>query len=958
MKDLSIDLETWSTVDIAKAGHYRYIMDDSFEILLFGVKVDEMPTVVYDLTKDEVPDWLIEALKDPKVTKHAWNASFEINALNKCGYYTPVTQWQDTMIHAAYLGFPLKLETAGKALGIPEDKQKAMTGKALIRYFSKPCKPTKTNGGRTRNLPHHDTAKWKLYIEYNRQDVESEHYIESLLSDLPVPDQVWREWYEDFSINYRGVRVDDQLVDGAMKFDERASQELTERATELTGLDNVKSNTQMLKWLRENYSEDVTSVAKGTVEELLAKEDIPDDVREVLLLRQKMAKSSTAKYDAMRRAECSDGRIRGLLQFYGAAHTGRFAGRLVQMQNLPRNSMSTLNDAREMVRKGEYQKVKAIYGNVPDTLSQLIRTAFIPSEGGKFITSDFSAIEARVIAWLAGEQSVIDSFLQGKDIYCHMASQMFGVPVEKHGVNGDLRQKGKIAILACIAEGQEVLTDQGLVPIEKVTTDMKLWDGESWVTHEGVIYKGVQDVYEYEGLTATKDHIVYEAGQQRPIRFEDASSCGAHLLRTESGGQEIRLGDCDLIRETMERELEPMLRTDEMQRLRKSRMADSGQPNKGHLKRVPKLLAAKADSVMARPQTDRGQTEMSESTRPKLRKLRRPGDTLLLQQRDRSRTVHDTDTRSSEQIYGNRPNKRQRELREGEPPLGDQKTEHVEHQENGSLRMGSKVLAVCKVGGNKKTVTRFDPRRYHQRCGDGGIRETGELARYRGKARVYDIRNAGPNHRFTVSGCLVHNCGYGGSVGAMMKMGALNMGLKEEELPDIVQMYREANPHIVSLWWDLEGAAKAVVQDCNAVGVDVRGLHVRMVEAKSATFMVITLPSGRELFYCNPFLQDGSLLYYGTNQTTRKFEPIETYGGRLVENVVQAIARDCLCVTISRVIKAGYRPVMHIHDEIIIDADKSQKLEDVNAIFAEPIPWAPGLPLKGDGFESQYYMKD
>lgn len=653
MKDLSIDIETYSSIDIGKAGAYRYAESEDFEVLLFAYKVDDHPTEVVDLASGEaIPDEITDALKDPAITKHAYNAAFEWWCLNQAGYETPIDQWECTMIHGMYCGYPAGLEAIGKAIGLPEDKQKLTIGKALIKYFCGPCKPTKSNGGRERNLPGHDMAKWELFRTYNRQDVETEYAIARRLNLWPVPDQVWTEWRHDIEMNARGVAVDRDLVAGAIALSDRRSTELMERARELTQLANPKSNPQLLGWINRQGIE-VDNLQKATIEDLL-ETDLPDDVAEVLRIRQQIGKTSVTKYEAMERAVCDDGRIRGLLQFYGANRTGRWAGRLVQVQNLPRNYIGTLDDAREMVRAQNYAGLRAIYGNVPDTLSQLIRTAFVPAPGNKFIVSDFSAIEARVIAWLAGEDWVLDVFKSGGDIYCATASQMFGVPVEKHGINGDLRQKGKVATLAL---------------------------------------------------------------------------------------------------------------------------------------------------------------------------------------------------------------------------------------------------------------------------------------------------------------------GYQGGTTALISMGALKMGIPEEELPEIVDKWRLANPHIVGLWARVDKLTTYTVE--TAQPTYLSGITFRLEGGNDTDQRALTieLPSGRKLFYQSPHIGKNrfgrpSIHYMGTNQTTRKWEDHETYGGKLVENIVQAIARDCLAMTLERVIAAGYKPVMHIHDEIVIDATPDQKLDDVNAIFAEPIPWAPGLPLRGAGFESSYYMKD
>lgn len=653
MEHLSIDIETYSSVDILKAGLYKYAESDDFEIMLFAYKVDTNPVKVVDLARGEtIPTNIQEALRDSNVIKHAYNAPFEWYCLQVAGYETAIEQWRCTMMHGLYCGYPAGLERIGKAIGLPEDKQKLSTGKALIKYFCTPCKATKANGGRTRNMPHHDVDKWELFKDYNAQDVEAEYEILQRLKHFEVPKIVQNEWVSDIKMNSLGVGIDTTLVEGAIDIDEKSTGELLNRAIEITGLSNPNSNAQLLGWLNKQ-DVNTPNMQKATVEKLLD-EELPENVKEMLLLRQKLGKTSVKKYEAMISAKCKDDRIRGLLQFYGANRTGRWAGRLVQVQNLPRNYISTLNSAREMVKAKNYSGLKAIYGNVPDTLSQLIRTAFIPLNGDKFIVSDFSAIEARVIAWIAGENWVLDVFKNGGDIYCATATQMFGVPVEKNGVNGDLRQKGKVATLAL---------------------------------------------------------------------------------------------------------------------------------------------------------------------------------------------------------------------------------------------------------------------------------------------------------------------GYQGGANALIAMGALNMGIAEDELPDIVSKWRLANPNIVAFWNRVEKLALHTINTGEETYLNGITFRTEMDLAYGLTYFTVQLPSGRKLFYCSPSIGTNrfgkdAIHYKDTNQTSKKWEDNETYGGKLTENIVQAIARDCLAVTLDRVIEAGYTPVMHIHDEIVIEATSGQHLDDVNDIFSMPIEWAPGLPLSGAGFESEYYMKD
>lgn len=451
MRHLNIDIETYSPNDIS-FGVYKYCESEEFEILLFSYAYDFGEVHVIDLVSGEkIPDEVIKDLRNPEVIKHAYNAQFEITCLNRAGYDTPVEQWRCTMIHGAYLGYPMGLAKLGKALGLPQDKLKDKAGAALIRYFSVPCKPTKKNGGRTRNLPKHDSDKWAAYITYNKQDVVTEMECYRRLSAFPVPEEVEKQWQIDIRMNATGVGIDRQLVEGALAIDEENKKALLEEAYELTGLSNPNSRNQLLDWLNSNTNLELEKLTKDSV--AAAMTDADDVAKKVLTIRKKLAKSSVSKYEMMASATGSDGRLRGTLQFYGANRTGRWAGRLLQVQNLPRNYIVNLDIARDLVRASNRVGLGLLFGDVSDTLSQLIRTAIIAKEGHTLCVADFSAIEARVIAWLSGETWRQKVFAEGGDIYCASASSMFGVPVVKHGVNGHLRQKGKVAELALGYQG-------------------------------------------------------------------------------------------------------------------------------------------------------------------------------------------------------------------------------------------------------------------------------------------------------------------------------------------------------------------------------------------------------------------------------------------------------------------------------------------------------------------------
>lgn len=664
-RHLSIDIETRSSVDIGKAGAYKYAQSPDFQILLFAYQMGEEPVEIIDLANGErLPNELVAALSDPDVIKHAYNAAFEWYCLNRAGFENPIDQWRCTMAHGLYCGYTAGLDATGKAIGLPQDKQKLATSKALIRYFCVPCKPTRNNGNRTWNQPWHDPKKWDLFKEYCKQDVVTEHEILARLKQFPVPDAEERQWQMDVLMNAYGVRVDTDLIDGALYIDGISTQKLTDEAVRLTGLANPNSAAQLVPWLNDHSRKspedpDVfQDIQKATVTEALGKPDeFPEEVLQMLRIRQQLGKTSIKKYVAMDTAKGEGDRVRGLTQYYGANRTGRWAGRLVQMQNLPRNYIKTLDYARKVVKAKNYDGLKLLYGNVPDTLSQLIRTAFIPSEGHKFVVADFSAIEARVIAWLAGEQWVNEVFATHGKIYEATASQMFGVPVDKIAKGNPeyaLRQKGKVATLAL---------------------------------------------------------------------------------------------------------------------------------------------------------------------------------------------------------------------------------------------------------------------------------------------------------------------GYQGGTSALIAMGALQMGLTEEELPDIVQRWRQANSRIRDLWYAVENAALAVMQTAQPQAIYglIFALEGDLVYGQS--FLTVQLPSGRKLYYPKPFLKENqfgklALHYYTVGQQTRKWEVASTYGGKMTENIVQAVARDCLAVTLERIAAKHLQVVFHVHDEVIIDAPMETTVDEICGLMAEPIPWAPGLILKGAGFESNYYMKD
>lgn len=952
MKRLSIDLETFSSIDLGKSGVYKYAESEDFEILLFAYSIDDEEVKVIDLASGEIiPKEILAALSDESVEKWAFNANFERVCLSRfLGKRLKPQGWYCTMIWSAYLGLPLSLEKVGEVLKL--DKQKMNEGKALIRYFSIPCKPTKTNGMRTRNLPHHDLEKWSTFKEYNKRDVETEMAIKKKLSAFPMPQSEWENYWIDQNINGRGILIDEVLVDSAIKFDEILREENMDRAIELTNLENPNSPLQLKEWLNKKGLE-IDSLAKKDVESAL--KNAEGDIKEVLELRQELSKSSVRKYDAMKNVKGKDNRARGLIQFYGANRTGRYSGRLIQVQNLRRNNLKDLDLARSLVKNRDYETMEILYESPSDILSQLIRTAFIPKEGSRFIISDFSAIEARVLAWIAGEQWVLDAFENGEDIYCRTASRMFGVPVEKHGVNGHLRQKGKIATLACIAEGELVLTDKGLVPIEKLTKAHKLWDGENWVSHDGVIYKGIGEVIEYDGLRATKDHIVWIEGQEKPIQFGEAAASGAHLLQSGDGRRAIRVREDYKSRKKMGEKLEFLLCPHKMSRLWKHSMARQGKFNNRKVKRMSSLLPAKTNSTMVGQKANSSKAKVYQPKRSRVQKLWRKRNKIQVSINSRGRSLFNRKIWIAKKRTRNRQNRQQWALRKRQLKICDSYRECFEQEKYCINRISSKILALCTKCCYKETFKRIKPRRNYRRCRISCIREKKKLERYRSKTRLYDIRNAGKNNRFTVSGKLVHNCGYQGALGALKAMGGIEMGLSEDELQSIVDSWREANPNIVSLWWDIDSVVKRVVK------TRTKEEYKSLVISYEKGILFIELPSKRRLAYpkakigMNRF--GGESIVYEGIVVGNKWDKTESYGGKFVENIVQAIARDILAEAMMRIENEGFNIVMHIHDEVVIESDSSS-IEEINEIMSLVPSWAPGLILDADGFESEFYKKD
>lgn len=958
MKTIGIDIETKSGADLSKCGVYKYVEDPDWEIQLFGYSIDSGPVQQVDFTKGEkIPQKIIAALQDKSIRKWAHNVGFERINLSRhiglpSGQYISPEGWYCTMVASAYNGLPRALADVGKALKLPD--QKLEEGKDLVRLFSVPRTPTKKNPSRW-NKPEDYPSEWALYCKYNIRDVEVEDKLREVL-EMP-PDSVWREMWENERINDRGVLIDQELANAAIELDSIVFDGLIEEMKALTGLENPNSPLQLKEWLsRQGINTD--TVSKDAVADLL-KQDISSDVRRVLELRLQTGKTSAKKYQAMVTAVCDDGRLHGMFRFYGASRTGRFSGSIVQLQNLKRNSMPDLDTARTLVKQRNYPILASLYDDIPDVLGQLVRTAIVPPEGKLLAVADYSAIEARVLAWLSGEKWVIDAFRNNEDLYCATASRMYHCKVEKDGENSELRARGKQAVLACIAEGSLVLTDQGLVPIEQVTTEMKLWDGKEWVTHDGVIYRGERDVITYDGLTATPDHLVYIEGQSGPVYFGLAAASGSHLIQTGDGRRTIRLGEDNQSGKEMGQELAPSLCIDTVPRVREHTVDTTKQFDEGLIEGVPKLHTNKDDSEMAGSPPDSSKAEVRESEGSALQALRCERYKVRLSECNGSRALFNSGVWPPRPENGDRPDRQQRELCSGESQVCNKEREYRQSEKYGSFSLRPEVLALCGKCSGSEAVRWTHAGSDNSRCRNCCIRETQELARNKRTARVYDIRNAGRHHRFTVSGRLVHNCGYSGGIGAIKAFAGDE--ISDSDAQDIVDSWREANPHTVQFWYALNNAAKdAVIQ---RVTTSVRvGQNQRIRFRKEGKWLLVDLPSGRHLSYYRPKI---GLNKFGT-ETVNFIDPktgvrIDIYGGSFAENCTQALARDLLCNAMHLLEEKGFCVVGHIHDECIVETPATtaeNDLQIIEQLMSTNPSWAKGLPLAAAGYVCTSYRKD
>jgi len=971
MQTLSIDIETFSTYDLKKTGVHKYVECPQFTILMLSYAIDDGDVITldfeqsskdlmeWDLDKNHLlPSEVLDALFDPNVLKTAYNAPFERTCMAAFfGEPMPAEQWECTQVKAAMVGLPMGLDNVAKAMRLPVEKD--AEGKALIKFFSTPCKPTKVNGMRTRNLPHHDPVKWQKYLDYNKQDVVVETTIRKRLAFFTMPEEEKRLWVLDQKINDLGVLIDEKLVRNCIKINEENKEVLLAEALSLTNLDNPNSAKQLQKWLSTEMGEEVKTLKKTDLPGLIAKSD-DKIVKRVIEIRQELSKTSITKYVKMLDMLCADGRVKGLVQCYGAGRTGRFAGRGIQIQNFKKNSLKDIDLARSMAKDGNAELIRWAFGSVSEILSQLLRTALVAPKGSTLVPADFSAIEARVIAWLAGEGWRIKVFNTHGKIYEASASQMFKVPVENI-VKGNpayaLRAKGKVAELACIAKGQLVLTDSGLVPIEKISILNKVWDGLNFVTHEGLIFKGYKKTLRYDGLTATFDHLVFIEGQQEPVTFGHAAATCSRLQRTGDGGENIRISKNNSTGKVLFKELDKPTGIDGMHGLQSKAMDILPCTYPEQNKRLSNLQPTTSDTQMAGQAFNSGKTTLSKPKRQRLPQLWGQGHKVQFQQCVGSRAVYARKVWYTGQKIRSGQDRQQRKLRSWQPSFYYKASEPIQPKVDRFKGMGAGRLAIRPDSCNPYAFSGVDQGPNFRKCKNSGYIKKKELAQDSGTVAVFDILNAGPNHRFTISNVLVHNCGYQGGPNALIKMGALEMGLKEKELPAIIKMWRNANPAIVQLWQTVNDAALRAVKTGEVVAIKKLLFFVRK------NVLWIKLPSGRSLAYLRPLIQEGKfgeiVTYEGMNQTTRKWERQETYGGKLVENIVQAIARDCLTFKMLQLDDAGFKIVMHIHDEIVPEVPLDEADTDiVNDIMGEPIPWCLGLPLKAESYTTTFYKKD
>lgn len=949
---INLDLETTSGADLLKTGVYVYADDPGFAIQLMAYSINGGEVQQIDFTKGEkIPGDLAEALLNPKVIKRAYNAAFERICLSqhllRDGFIDP-EGWECTSVRSSASGLPASLDEVCKALGMDSAVAKK-DGKRLIKLFA-------IAGADPEEYP----KEWEAYKAYNRNDVIAEMHIrERIDRECPFTDQ--EVYVLDQRINDRGVRLDAAFVSTVLGLESKRRDELEKLVKGLTFLHNANSPLAFAKWISMHLGIDVTSANKDTLAEIKTDDPI---ALQVLAARRELSLSSVKKFAPMQKGTSGDGRIRGLFRCYGAGRTGRWSSVRVQLQNLAKgDGKLNISIAKEIVGAGNYPLLSMCYDEPMKVLSTLVRPSLIASPDNELVIGDFSSIEARIIAWLANEKWVLDVFKGHGAIYETAAARMYHRPVEEiiagceagEPLAKDQRAKGKVATLACIAEGQKVLTDRGLIPIQNVLNTDLLWDGTSWVSHEGVIFKGFKKTLRYEGLTATSDHLVWVEGQPGPIPFGVAATCNARLLKSGSGRQELRLGKGYQPGTEIHKGLESGLRFDGVHRLRSSSVAIPVESVERRIEWLSDLFTTEAATKMARQTVDGCETTLPKCERSSIPELRGKRYRIPLRFHITGRAISATGIRTTRTQIGSRPNRQRRPLRSRKYSVYHAKAKRWKSSNHGITGVETGRLALCTHAGSKNAFRRIDTRANYRKSLRGGSKQTEKLAGYTDEVAVYDILNAGPNNRFTVSDVLVHNCGYQGAVGALTKMGGGKMGLSTYEMQQIVNAWRLANPAIVRLWSTIEACARHVLTTGRAVK-GPKGLIFRY--DYRTRIMSIQLPSGRCLYYRDVALYAGKISYSGYSSTARVWGKQDTYGGKLAENITQSIARDILAEAMLRAENEGFYTVMHVHDEIVADMPSGNGYsEELKAVMVAPPIWAEGLPLAAKVETSYYYTK-
>lgn len=952
--ELHLDIETYSTVDLKKNTVYRYVEGEHWMILICSwcIGRGEIHTAYGHEEISGIP-----GLFDPTVKKIAHNSDFErinFSALKglPVGTYIDPEEYIDTAVLASLWGYPRSLKGFCKVVG-GEAKDEA--GGRLINMFSVPNR----KGGRT--LPEERPADWDAYVEYNRQDVVSmRDNIYRLGKGFPSAEE-YEAWITATRINDRGIKIDTALASAAHRQYEANKARDLARVKEITGLDNPNSVQQFKGWLADQGFE-MESIDKAHVAELLERDDLPDEVREAVERKQLAALSAATKYVIAQGSTNSDGRLRGTIK-YSNANTGRMTGVTLSPHNLPRDHFT--DSEGEHDTEAEQAAIDRLLAGVhvgSEDLKKLVRPLLV----GPFTVSDYSAIEARLTAWAAGEDSVLESFRNGEDIYVATAERMGGA---KAGFD---RQRGKSATLGCIAEGSLVLTDRGLVPIENVGIADKVWDGVEFVRHDGVIYKGQKEAMTYDNLTATPDHKVWASfeGAPRTVRLDYAAACGARLVRTGSSGAPVRLGEDHQRGSALHPEgLAHADDADRVHGVRTTAVVESGESSTGSIERLSILQQSTRPPEIPGSNSHYGQAEVHEPPRPELEALWSEGDNLRLLFSDRGRTLDSGESgRASTGARVGSSGQRQG-VCSGESSVGDARAEYGQQTEHYSGRVPTRGVALHRGGSEEETPRGVHPGADYRAGATRSEGEAQELARDRTTVAVYDILNAGPRHRFTVSNVLVHNCGFGGGAGALLNLGGAKIYPKGtpddviwEGLTSLVETWRIAHPHIVSWWkqvhtaFDKGGpASRRIPVDVEIVGND----------------RYVWLPSGRALVYHNcrreyvqPKDRNGKPLPYRRrawvcdavvgNGTQRRI----VGGPTQVENIIQAIGRDLLTHALVNVERAGFRTVTHVHDEIVTETTGGLTVERLSSLMCDLPDWAEGLPVEAAGYTTQRYRKD